>query len=194
MTIWGVILNGENGISLRDRLRRETSAAHERVDALFGACDFATEQGYGAFLTAQAVAWETLRPLLDEGSIARADALRRDLDALGLAVPSPLSGVVPPQTMTVGHGYVLEGSRLGSAVLLRRLQARSPTLAERAGAYLLESGDTAGWKHLSTSLQNERDAHDKDGQIVEDALFVFDLFERSWHAVDMIPAKHKLRH
>lgn len=169
-------------------MRRETGAAHGRVDGLFGACDLATEQGYGTFLRAQAVAWETLRPLLDDGSLARADALRRDLDALGLAVPPPLRNVDLPEMATTGHDYVLEGSRLGSAVLLRQLRAASPALAEKAGAYLLESGDTAGWKLLSTRLQNEGGVHDSNDKIVEDALFVFDLFERSWHAVDMSPA------
>lgn len=173
--------------SLRDRLRRDTADAHERVDHVFGSCDFGTEQGYAAFLRAQAVAWETLRPLLDAGSTARADALRRDLDALDIETPRPLANIELPGALTIGHRYVLEGSRLGSAVLLRQLQARSPDLADRAGAYLAESGDTGDWKRLSTSLQMAGDDHGNEGAIIEDALFVFGLFERSWHAVETIP-------
>lgn len=186
--MWGALLGGKDDSSLRDRLRRETAGAHERVDALFGACDFGTEQGYGAFLRAQAVAWETLRPLLDEGSTARADALLRDLDELGLEAPPPLADVQLPEEATIGHGYVLEGSRLGSTVLLRQLQAKSPALADRASAYLLESGDTAGWRLMSTRLQKGDVTCVNEDGIIEDALFVFDLFERSWQAADGAPA------
>jgi heme oxygenase len=184
---WGAVLTSKDDGSLRARLRRETAGAHERVDALFGACDFGTERGYGAFLRAQAVAWETLRPLLDQGSRARADALLRDLDELGLDVPRPLADVQLPQEATIGHDYVLEGSRLGSAVLLRQLQAKSPALADRASAYLLESGDTASWKLLFTRLQKGGDACANEEDIIGDALFVFDLFERSWHVMDGVP-------
>ncbi|WP_162254020.1 biliverdin-producing heme oxygenase [Sphingomonas sp. Root1294] len=188
LSLWGTVLTGKDDGSLRERLRRETAGAHERVDALFGACDFGTEQGYAAFLRAQAVAWETLRPLLDQGSTARADALLRDLDELGLEAPPPLADVRLPGEATIGHGYVLEGSRLGSAVLLRQLRAKAPALADRASAYLHESGDTAGWRLVSTRLQKSDGACANDEDIIGDALFVFDLFERSWQAVDGVPA------
>lgn len=155
---------------------------------MFGACDFGTEQGYGAFLRAQAAAWETLRPLLDTGSTARADALRRDLEALDIETPRPLANVELPAQASLGHRYVLEGSRLGSAVLLRQLQAKSPGLADRAGAYLAESGDTSEWKKLSTSLQMASDGYVNEEAIIEDAMFVFGLFERSWHAVEAVSA------
>ena len=175
-------MNKEEG-SLRDRLRRETAAAHERVDALFGSCDFATREGYGAFLSAQATAWETLRPMLDSGSTARADALREDLETLDLAVPAPLD-VALPASATIGHRYVLEGSRLGSTVLMRELIAKAPALAEDAGAYLRESQKIDGWKLVSTGLQNDRDGCDNESAIIDDALFVFGLFEEAWRATD----------
>ncbi|MES2494965.1 MAG: biliverdin-producing heme oxygenase [Pseudomonadota bacterium] len=173
--------------SLRDRLRTETSAAHDKIDALFGTPDFTTVKGYVAFLRAQSVAWETLRPLLDEGSLDRADALRRDLGELGLATPGPLADVDLTETASMGHRYVLEGSRLGSAVLLRMLQADSPSLADRASDYLVESSKTTGWKKLSTSLQIYSDAYGNEEQIIDDALFTFGLFERSWRAAMVSP-------
>ena len=165
--------------SLRDRLRQETADAHRRVDALFGSCELSSEQGYGFFLSAQSQAWETLRPLLDQGSLARADALRDDLDRLGLPTPAPLD-ITLPRNASIGHLYVLEGSRLGSTVLMRELLAKAPEMAERAGAYLRESGKIEGWKQLSTALQKDRDGCDRDGFIIDDALFVFGLFERAW--------------
>lgn len=170
--------------SLRDRLREETTNAHARVDALFGSCDFASEQGYGAFLFAQGVAWETLRPFLSHGSVARADALRRDLDALDLPRPLPLDGVCLPVEASPGHLYVLEGSRLGSTLLLRELSAKAPALFAKASAYLTESAKVEPWKKLCTGLQKDRDGCDNDGAIIDDALFVFGLFERAWRATD----------
>jgi len=177
-------LKDRTKLSLRDGLRLDTAEAHERVDALFGGADFATLRGYRAFLLAQAVAWETLRPILEGGSLARADALRQDLDALAIPHPSPLAGTSLPPALSLGHRYVLEGSRLGSAVLLRDLRDRSPDIAERAGAYLRESGNVDGWKQLSTSLQMTERACGKEGRAVDDALFIFGLFERSWRAAD----------
>lgn len=175
-------------MSLRDRLRRETAAAHQRVDDLFGSSDFSDEQSYGHFLRAQSRAWESLRPLLDEGSVARADALRDDLDELGLDIPLPLSGALP-DALSIGHRYVLEGSRLGSTVLLRELATASPALAQRASGYLMESAKIDGWKHLSTRLQMDRDGCDSPDAIIDDALFVFSLFERAWQATASAPAK-----
>lgn len=175
-------------ISLRDRLRRETSAAHERVDSLFGSADFGGEGSYGRFLLAQAVAWESLRPLLDNGSITRADALRADLAALDLDVPPPLPETLPA-ALSIGHLYVLEGSRLGSAVLLQDLAAASPSLARRASAYLSESTRIDAWKRLSTRLQMDSGGYDRPDEIIDDALFVFALFERAWRVTDSASLK-----
>jgi len=181
-------LTDTSGTSLRERLRVATAAAHARVDALFGSCDIATRAGYAFFLTAQSVAWETLRPLLDAGSLARADALRSDLGELDLPIPGPLDVALPPRA-TIGHRYVLEGSRLGSAVLLRALVVNAPQWAERASAYLAESQKIEGWKQLSTGLQKDCNGEDMDDSIIKDALFVFGLFERAWRATDSAPAK-----
>lgn len=167
---------------LRDRLRLETADAHARVDALFGSCDFADAEGYGRFLLAQAAAWETLRPILDSESLARAEALRSDLETLGLPVPEPLSDVDVPSHASLGHRYVLEGSRLGSSVLLRELKAKAPNYSVAASAYLTESAVMEPWKRLFTTLQNDHGVHANGRDIIDDALFVFGLFEKAWRA------------
>ena len=182
-------LTGRNEVpSLRDRLRRETAQAHQRVDHLFGSQNLGDEQGYGRFLSAQACAWESLRPLLDSGSLARADALREDLRALGLPLPARLPGPLPG-ALSLGHSYVLEGSRLGSTLLLRALDEASPALAARANSYLTESAKIESWKLLSTRLQSDHSGRDRIDAIIDDALFVFGLFERAWQATDRAPAK-----
>lgn len=178
----------ESGQTLRDSLRQETADAHSRVDALFGSSDLGTDAGYSDFLRAQAIAWETLRPILDVGSLARADALRHDLAVLGIDRPSPLADPDLPGEASIGHRYVLEGSRLGSSVLLRELQKRSPRLAECAGAYLEQSIDVMAWKQLSTRLQMDAEGCANRRALIDDALFMFELFERSWRAADIVPA------
>jgi heme oxygenase len=187
---WGRAITGDEirEPTLRDSLRRATAAAHQRVDDLFGSSDFGNAKGYSRFLRAQACAWETLWPLLDPGSKARADALRRDLDTLRLDRPEPLPEALP-DALSIGHRYVLEGSRLGSTVLLRALSEAAPSLASRASAYLTESAKIDGWKRLSTSLQMDRDGCDSPAMIIDDALFMFGLFERAWRATDGASAK-----
>ena len=167
--------------SLRDRLRQGTAQAHAQVDALFGSADFATRDGYVGFLVGQAVAWETLRPILDPSSLARSDALREDLLRLGSAVPRPVTATDLPDPMSLGHRYVLEGSRLGSILLGRLLAERSPDLAPQANAYLTESAKIEPWKRLSATLQNMPGDHASAELAVADAAAMFGLFERAWH-------------
>ncbi len=169
--------------SLREVLRHKTGAAHSRVDALFGSCDLAELSGYARFLRAQAAAWETLRPVLSDGSLMRADGLRADLDRLGVAVPAPLTVDRLPDAGSLGLNYVLEGSRLGSTVLLRDMQERAPELAGSA-AYLRESADIDPWKRLSTLLQTDRDGSGIHETAIDDALFAFGLFESAWGATE----------
>lgn len=168
--------------SLRDLLRSATRTAHDRVDALFGSCDLATPEGYTRFLTAQAAAWETLAPVLDAPSQARLAGVRADLDTLGVPRPAKVEGVETPAAGSLGMRYVLEGSRLGSTVLLRDLAERAPDLIERAGAYFTASSDLSSWKALSTILQSHPRSDASDTTVLADATATFDLFERAFHA------------
>jgi len=103
-----------------------------------------------------------------------------DLARLGSVVPGPVAGDLP-EPMSLGHRYVLEGSRLGSILLSRLLAERSPDLARRANAYLTESAKIEPWKRLSATLQKMPEDHASGGLAVADALAMFDLFERAWH-------------
>jgi heme oxygenase len=174
--------SGEADNSLRGLLRRETRDAHERVDRLFGSCDFGREGDYIDFLRAQAVAWLTLEPVLDAGSKARFGALVEDLAALGEPVPDRIDAPAVPDAESAGMRYVLEGSRLGSTVLLRELRARSPALADRASAYLTASADPASWKATSTWLQMRPRDDASDTAALNDARTTFGIFERAFEA------------
>ena len=166
-------------LSLRDLLRFRTAEAHARIDGLFGSCDLGSRAGYERFLMAQSVAWESWSPVLDERSQSRARALRGDLAMLGVPVPRSLP-ILMPAALSLGHRYVIEGSRLGSAFLLRRLGSMAPELARQASAYLEESAKIEAWRELSTALQYDHRSYDSPLAIVDDALFVFGSFERAW--------------
>jgi len=165
-------------------LRRSTRESHGRVDHLYGSCDLADADGYRRFLTAQAAAWVTLPANLDEGSAARRDAILRDLESLGVAAPSPVAGAEVPPAGSLGLRYVLEGSRLGSTVLLRELREKAPDIAKRASRYLQSSAQVDGWKSLSTTLHSSTVNDASNIGVIADARRTFELFEQAWWATE----------
>lgn len=118
-------------------LREATAPAHARVDALFSQFDLATRPGYVAFLYAQAGAHLAVEAALDRAyaprvipdwpARRRAAALRADLRDLGV---EEVQQVEPPvfasEAQILGVAYVLEGSRLGGALLRRSVPAGMP--------------------------------------------------------------------
>lgn len=124
-------------MSARAALRAATTAEHERVDRLFGSYDLADRPGYRAFLLAQAAAFLPVERALhvagaerlvpDWPQRVRGHLLHADLAALGTAAPE---GMCAPQladdAALIGAVYVLEGSRLGGAVLKRGLPEGAP--------------------------------------------------------------------
>lgn len=109
----------------RDYLRAATRADHQVVDEAFGAFDLSSLAGYARFLRAQArvlpLAERLLRPdALIAGWHGRTGALLGDLCDLGLDRPTPCPLAVPRgEAARWGALYVLEGSRMGGAVLAR---------------------------------------------------------------------------
>jgi heme oxygenase len=142
----------------RAALRAGTAAEHDRVDALFGAFDLSERAHYGRFLQAQAAAFLPVEAAVDAAGgpellrdwpeRRRSGLLVRDLAALGLAVPAPAPA--PPlacKAAALGAIYVLEGSRLGGALLRRSVKPEYPqtflTAPQQPGAWrkLLETLD-----------------------------------------------------
>lgn len=115
------------------RLRAETRLCHEAVDTAYSVFDLADRGHYGQFLLAHAQAngaaeaslagyrelpnWRPRLPLLID-----------DLKRLGLALPPALTcEVVHDDAWRWGVLYVLEGSRLGASVLVKRAGLHVPT-------------------------------------------------------------------
>ncbi|MEQ7874573.1 biliverdin-producing heme oxygenase [Sphingomonas sp. ASV193] len=113
-------------------LRDETRAAHEAVDASFAGLDLAKRDDYAAFLVAHAAAFlpaeEALTAagadlLMPDWSVHRRGALlAADLADMGVALPPPASAPrYDDEAAILGGAYVLEGSRLGGAMLRRQV-------------------------------------------------------------------------
>lgn len=168
---------------VRQALRAATGGSHTRVDAAFSGFDLGDRQGYGRFLSAQAAAHIAVETALEQSGIAsvladwpgrrRADLLRSDLAALGLSVPplDDLPGFDGTPAM-LGAVYVLEGSRLGGALLRRSVPADLPVT-------FLGASDPAAWRRLLALLDEQVETDDDVERATNAALRVFTLFELS---------------
>lgn len=152
----------------RFALKAATAQAHERLDARFSRLDLAVRDDYIAFLRAQAGALVPVEAALDAAGAERvvedwltrrrSGALLADLEQLGAiapaAVPAP---TLRSQTALLGAIYVLEGSRLGGAVLARTVP---DTLPRR----FLAPGNPDAWRafvrKLDEQLSSQADIED----------------------------------
>lgn len=116
-------------LTLRDGVRQATRSDHAEVDAAYAGFDLSQRAGYRAFLEAHRQAYWRLAPswgVEDRADFdALADALDADLQDLTARPERP-----PPIPLLDGRavGYVIRGSRLGAALLTRRI---GPGLPDR---------------------------------------------------------------
>jgi heme oxygenase len=144
-------------LSARRALRAGTRAEHERVDRLFGGLDLATSRGYRLFLAAQAAAYLPMEAALERAGVAailpdwperrRSQLLRDDLADLGAPLPSPetVPGLDGAPAI-LGAVYVLEGSRLGGAMLRQALAPAAPQ------SFLRHPQAPGAWRKLLETL------------------------------------------
>jgi len=164
--------------SVRFHLRAGTAAAHERVDAAFGAQDLADPAAYAAFLTAHARVVLPLEAVLEAGALwsewqARGGLLRADLAMLGQTVPGGVAMTVATAAERWGLLYVLEGSRLGGAMLARQVGAGLPA------AYLGAVHGAGSWARFGDAIEAADGGADWRAAALAGALRGFALFERA---------------
>ncbi len=142
--------------SARQMLRAATASLHEEVDARFSSPFDTDKNAYVAFLTALARVVRPLEAALERGGVdrlladwplrRRSDALERDLEILAVRVPSPISvGVTRDEARLFGRLYVLEGSRLGGRLLVRRALANADPRVRAATHYLGHGAGADFW-------------------------------------------------
>lgn len=143
---------------LREALRVATRDLHDLVDAAYARFDLTDRDDYGAFLSAHARVLPGVEAAMD-GAAAypafkpRSALLAFDLAALNISMP-PLPALTKVQDDAARWGmlYVLEGSRLGGAMLARRIPDGLPA------AYLGAVHDRGGWRAFQRALDAAGDA------------------------------------
>ena len=163
-------------LSAAQAIRAGTAAAHDAVDAAFGGHDLADPLSYRGLLTAHArallpaEAWLALQPNLSRWR-ARGPVLLADLEALGVPAPEPLA-FAPLDAPGAGWGvlYVLEGSRLGNAMLVRSVPAALPS------AYMASRHLSGEWRALLAAIDAAGLDDDGCAAAIDAARATFDLF------------------
>lgn len=138
--------------SVIDAVRAATASDHRRTEESFAGALAALPASYGAYLQAHALAFPAVGRALSAGFDwqpwqDRWDDLQQDLRALGLDAPRAMP-LNPAASAAEGLGmaYVLEGSRMGSAVLLKSIPEHLPAAYLRGGLAL------APWRRLKDLL------------------------------------------
>jgi heme oxygenase len=168
----------------RAALRAGTAADHERLDALFGRFRLDDPQDYRAFLSAHAMALVAIEQALDTADFAallddwprrrRAGAIAADLAAIGEPVPPPLPA--PPLDTPAarwGAAYVVEGSRLGGALLARSVPQGLPK------SYLGLVQPPGMWRKFLEKLDKALPLPQDVAQATDSARATFGLFEQA---------------
>lgn len=145
-------------MSARTALRIATAKKHDTVDGAFGRFDLTDPADYGRFLSAHARALPAVEAALAAcdtipAFAPRSGALASDLAALGLPMPGPLP-LAPPENEAAAFGalYVIEGSRLGGAMLARQVPAGLPH------AYLSAAHAPGAWRVFGETLDRAEKA------------------------------------
>ena len=169
------------GMSARLALRSATAPDHARVDALFSSADLSRPAGYRHFLSCQAAAHLPVERAIDAADLAakpedwparrRGAELRADLLELGGdEIREQPFALAKDEAAVLGAVYVLEGSRLGGALLRKRV---SPGLPTR----FLSAGRPGAWRALVELLDRRLDTPAAIEAAVASARSVFLCFE-----------------
>jgi heme oxygenase len=165
-------------VSAMATLRACTRDSHARVDSAFSAYDLHDEESYRAFLTAHARALPSVeRIIASEAALPRirprTPALEADMAQLQQPMPE-LSKLAGPVTGAAAWGilYVVEGSRLGGAILSPRVGDGLPK------AYLSARHELGEWRAICQALDAEGSRHGDEwiAAAVVAATACFDLY------------------
>jgi heme oxygenase len=168
-------------------LRIATADLHAAVDARFAGTFEGNAADYAGFLLAMAAVLPPLERALERARIhtavpdweerRRSSLLLDDLQALGAAPPREAE---PPrvdgEARQLGVVYVLEGSRLGGKVLLRRALSHPDLRVRAATRYLSHGAGRDLWASFLARLEASSAIADAPGEAVAGARAAFALF------------------
>jgi len=161
-------------MSLRSALRAQTADCHAEVDALFGNFNLSDINDYRAFLRSHARAVPAVEAALEQSGITRllpdwperrrTSLLLADIAELGDSATSPLpQPELRNEASLWGAVYVLEGSKLGGAMLAKAVPAHlpsrylSPQGPKGSMRAFMERLDTSGIDDIAGAVAAARD-------------------------------------
>ncbi len=174
-------------MTLRSRLRSETRAAHDRVDACFGRLNLTAVDELAHFLSAHHVALQALEPLMRERGlsisppVSRLGQLEADLKALNRPVPNGRALPVLAGKNGLGLIYVNVGSHLGAKVLQKKWAKADNPIVQRAGCYLSASDLAPYWQQFLAAISEIDPESEFADDCVASANAAFQVFEDAYH-------------
>jgi heme oxygenase len=174
-------------MSARRMLRGATADLHAKVDARFAGSFDGDAVAYAGFLSAMAAVVLPLERALEAAHVdaavpdwakrRRASLLLDDLRALEVVPPRE---VMPPpvegEARQLGIVYVLEGSRLGGKLLLRRALAHQDGRVRAATQYLSHGAGQDLWSSFVARLDSSPAVARASDEAVAGARDTFAMF------------------
>lgn len=178
-----------HAFSRRNSLRGATDHLHRDLDRIVASFKLTDAAHYRRFLQASAATLIAIEQLLESAGVAQllpdwAERSRRepiisDLHSLNSqAQPLALRRTAPTPAEVFGILYVLEGSRLGSQVLLEQVLTSADESVRNASAYL-RHGRSDLWRTFLQQLETHAAADDQT-QTVSGAVYTFTMFIRAF--------------
>ncbi len=143
-------------------LRRETRASHAALDARLRTPALTSREGYVRYLRMNQACLSIEPALVAAGIHAvlpdwdqrqRGPALARDMEDMGIVpLAPPLPRIESGTGALLGWSYVLEGSRLGAAVILAALEAEGVPGPRDATRFLRHGLGVPFWRSFKTAL------------------------------------------
>lgn len=180
---------------LRAVLREGTRSAHQRLDARMSTLPLDERPSYSRFLHAQAAALVPLEIALEQAGVVyllpdwtwrtrRAALLAdiRQLDGEAPALPGfgeQLIDWVDSPAAMIGATYVLEGSRLGGALLRKQVMAAEDPVIRLASRFLNHGSGENLWLTFNDTLKEAKLDDAAQAVMVDSAIRSFALFETS---------------
>lgn len=170
-----------DNMTLRQRLRHETTMAHEALDTRLSKLELTKVGGLSVFLEAQSMALGALEKMSEQARTSETirilhRAADADLNSLGVnPTQNPPSLAARPEPLAID--YIVAGSRLGTAVLRKRwAEATDPTV-KNASSYFTAPVFIETWREFCQTADSLPGDCASSDRIVADANALFDFFE-----------------
>lgn len=174
-------------MTYREFLREGTVDCHARVDRLMGGFDLSNRADYTEFLTIHGRIVPPVERWLegngvgaelpDWGERQRTSALYHDISKLGLTPPRELSCVFENTASSrAGILYVIEGSRLGASLLVRRMTDAGVEFPSR---FMSHGSDRPLWPIFVAWLNMQKFSPVESRRALKAAQDVFALYEQA---------------